>query len=616
MKKQLKKLFSVAATAAMIASAVLPAVAVTKMPSTNNSPAVAKTASIGEIDLSYSQNFNIARPAGSAVATTTTYYITGTSDPSQPLYYHDTVVEQTATGLWGLLVEVPVGTSYYTFTQGGVEKTVSLTRYGSGGSANKISAITQGSMTPAKPAYAQVGQEFKLSCVAPASASVTANIGGYTVELKQVAVASEGIPATFTGSFYLPEVLVGTKEVVDLGKVTYTLNYNGNTTTFNSTSSLYGVGTDAYVVVEVKDYLIGITKDATSQNSGNFITSVGAGTRDYVYDQTSTHFILYSGGAILKDSVNILTGERYASASANSLEFSSDSKTETYRIVGGASALTYASLDDNAFTLEMKNTSGTTGWISTSSTLFSGIYEEALSGNSVKFTFTLNSPGVVWGYNIEHSGSDLLVTIKKVPSLSSSSSRPLEGITVVLDPGHGGIDPGALGVAGAYGPDEADVNMALTLATKQALEEKGATVVLTRASRKQAKNVLFERMKISDDAQPDFFISIHHNSTGVNKDSTNSSGTEVYYYNGNSAALAKNISSGVSAAAGRPNRGAVWSYYVVTKTTYCPSVLAEIGFMVSPKEYESVTNTSTIYASAEAIANAVVETLKQSIQSL
>lgn len=83
---------------------------------------------------------------------------------------------------------------------------------------------------------------------------------------------------------------------------------------------------------------------------------------------------------------------------------------------------------------------------------------------------------------------------------------PLSGATVVLDPGHGGDEPGAVGPGGAT---EKDVNLAIALETKRQLEAQGATVVLTRTG--DYRITLASRTAIAKALRPALFLSIHHN---------------------------------------------------------------------------------------------------------
>ena len=83
---------------------------------------------------------------------------------------------------------------------------------------------------------------------------------------------------------------------------------------------------------------------------------------------------------------------------------------------------------------------------------------------------------------------------------------PIVGANVVLDPGHGGDQPGAVGPAGTQ---EKTVNLAVAQETKRQLEALGATVVLTRTA--DYRITLASRAAIATNLRPQVFISIHHN---------------------------------------------------------------------------------------------------------
>lgn len=66
----------------------------------------------------------------------------------------------------------------------------------------------------------------------------------------------------------------------------------------------------------------------------------------------------------------------------------------------------------------------------------------------------------------------------------------------------------------------------------------------------------------------------------------------------------------VSSAAQRPALGAKWGYYYVTRSTVCPAVLLETGFMVNPSEYAQITQESNVRAAGAAIAMSVYESVR------
>ena len=196
----------------------------------------------------------------------------------------------------------------------------------------------------------------------------------------------------------------------------------------------------------------------------------------------------------------------------------------------------------------------------------------------------------------------------KAPVLAESHEKPLEGIVVVIDAGHGGEDPGALGIAGTSGPTEKDLNFISAYASKQILEALGASVHMV--SEDNARLTFEERMDPARNLRADFFLSFHHNSTEESFDSSNSFGTEIYYHEQQSKMFAENILDSITSANGRIPRGAYQDYYRVTRMTYAPSLLLELGFVVNPAEYEDLCQPIRIYQTALGVADGIMRTVE------
>lgn len=103
-----------------------------------------------------------------------------------------------------------------------------------------------------------------------------------------------------------------------------------------------------------------------------------------------------------------------------------------------------------------------------------------------------------------------------------AGGTPLHGATVLLDPGHGGVETGATGPNGLV---ERDLNLAVATRTKADLERQGATVVLTRTA--DYRVTLDARAALAQRLKPPVFISIHHN--GGDDGPADKPGTETYY---------------------------------------------------------------------------------------
>lgn len=195
---------------------------------------------------------------------------------------------------------------------------------------------------------------------------------------------------------------------------------------------------------------------------------------------------------------------------------------------------------------------------------------------------------------------------------------PIHGATVVLDPGHGGVETGA---AGGNGLLEKDLNLAVAHLAERALEREGATVVLTRRTDHrvtlEARSALVQRLK------PPVFVSIHHN--GAPDGRADEPGTEVYYQRAfpSSKRLAgllyeellavfadepgitwhANVDAGAKYR--RNSRGGDY-YGILRGTNGVTGVLSEALFLSSsPSEAELLARPDIQAAEAEAITRAI-----------
>ena len=209
---------------------------------------------------------------------------------------------------------------------------------------------------------------------------------------------------------------------------------------------------------------------------------------------------------------------------------------------------------------------------------------------------------ILWGYDVKTEDGKVILYLNNAPR-HTASDKPLENVTVVLDPGHGGKDPGALGVASLNGPVEKDLNLAVAKATKSILESYGANVVMTRED--DTFPELEDRRSFTREIKPDLFISIHHNSMDYSYNSSTVRGSECYYFTDNSKELAKLMAQNISAATERKNRGAYKARYYVTRNDICPAVLMEYGFVINPQEYSRLYTDEDIYKAAYGTAMAV-----------
>ncbi len=243
-----------------------------------------------------------------------------------------------------------------------------------------------------------------------------------------------------------------------------------------------------------------------------------------------------------------------------------------------------------------------------SSALVKSANVEAIAGG---VALNLDVGTNVWGYTVDYSTGGTRVFLKSAPTLSGDAAKPLSGVRVMLDPGHGADDAGAAGIMGRdNGPNEKDCNLAQAQAIAYRLRQMGAEVIMGRDD--DSFTTTQERLAALMDAKPDIFISVHHNSAELTADHNGTEGAQVYYYSDadNSSPQSKQLGQllmdGVAAETGRAPSEPGWGYYNVLRTTVCPAVLFEFGFMISPAEFENVTSADGLYGAACGAAEGVL----------
>lgn len=162
--------------------------------------------------------------------------------------------------------------------------------------------------------------------------------------------------------------------------------------------------------------------------------------------------------------------------------------------------------------------------------------------------------------------------------------------TIVIDPGHGGFDPGKVGVNNAK---EKDINLAISLELKTLLEEEGYDIVMTRDtdcglyeetdSNKKSTDMR-NRVKLIEETKPILAISIHQNSFTQES----SKGAQVFYYEGSiegekfASIMQATIKSELADGNHRVEK-ANTAYYMLKKSS-CPLIIIECGFLSNHAE--------------------------------
>ena len=205
--------------------------------------------------------------------------------------------------------------------------------------------------------------------------------------------------------------------------------------------------------------------------------------------------------------------------------------------------------------------------------------------------------------NIKIAVFGLIAVIVAIAVVGSILGKPVQ---VVIDPGHGGKDVGAV-----YGERyEKDDNLAIALLVNEKLREKGIESAMTRNRDKQIS--LENRCKIANFKKAELFVSLHRNSADGAR------GVEIWIESESPRTdknLAENILDALDKAGISQNRGVKSGYargdgdYYVNSHTDMPSCLVELGFINSETDNELFDNNIDEYA--QAIADAIAKSLSE-----
>lgn len=203
-------------------------------------------------------------------------------------------------------------------------------------------------------------------------------------------------------------------------------------------------------------------------------------------------------------------------------------------------------------------------------------------------------------------------------AVAAVPGRPVPGAHVVLDPGHGGREPGAVGPSGLR---EADVNLDVARRVRDLLRAEGATVVLTR--NRDMRITLATRAAIARALEPVAFVSIHHNAAPLGKGSA--PGSELYHQldapgsQRLAGLLWEELQARLSpfgtdwavgdqpgARARRSARTGDDYYGVLRQAEHVTAVLTEAAFLTNPAEDALLRTEEFRQAEAQAIATAIL----------
>jgi N-acetylmuramoyl-L-alanine amidase len=176
-------------------------------------------------------------------------------------------------------------------------------------------------------------------------------------------------------------------------------------------------------------------------------------------------------------------------------------------------------------------------------------------------------------------------------------------VIVMLDPGHGGADPGAVGIGGLQ---EKSVVMAVSQHVATILQQQGVMVQMTRRGDQTVD--LQPRVDMAEAANATVFVSIHANAVAGQRPEVN--GLETYYYSEAGLQLANILHRRVMGTVAMQDRGVKQARFFVLRRTSMPAALIEIGFVTGSADAPKLRNPTWQGQMGQAIATGILDYIR------
>lgn len=549
-------------------------------------------------------------------------------DPNQPVYLNGEQLVPTERGGVSVWKELEVGMNVFTLEHKGQTRTYKIER----------KVIIFDSWNPTEDMKVAGGSKLEFSVKAYKGSAITATIAGETIQLREVGNMDDDMDSsyvTYIGSWTVPKA---TAKEQPLGQVIFSGSYKG----YQETKSGANITIDKMAdevdpdemtgqiythAIVTDDYAFVYPYKTAPEYAESILYQLPEGTMDVVVSRNGDFLNLRSG-----KTVKITTGtdNKETEIMLEDLEFQGNNHVTAMTLgvegdqtvirmtmdwkapfsidlspypteVGDSRVSTYTFAADQLTILLDYTTVIDPEQISGSldgSPIFSGlpvmerVRNEEYGIWQYKLTLDLNRVGRYYGCYAAWEGNDLVLRFNHPPE-----SGTLYGLTVMIDAGHGGNDPGTMAGADVL---EKDVNLSQAQKVASALEDLGATVLMIRDG--DTAMDIYDRPRMAHAANVGMYLSIHHNSAGSN---STPNGIEVYYNTPFSQPLGQYVYDYVSQE--MTGRGLRIENFLVARDPLYPSLLIECGYLSNPGDELLAQDEQHQWNIAYAIAQGVLD---------
>ena len=549
-------------------------------------------------------------------------FLIGTAPPTGQVSVNGNQISRTAAGHFAPTFPLQIGENVFSLRYENQLVKIQVTRQSNQPQVPAGLAFAKDSLTPKVDVASLPGEYICFGAIAPANATVSVKLAGATIPLKarsQVELPDnksvllgenspikKGGSEQYQGCAKTPaDSSLENSKKVDLGVPLFELTINNQTISQQGTGKISILSPAELEVAEVTSEP-GVARTGASTDFSR-MTPLPKGTRATVTGREGEWIRLDYGAWIKASEVRIVKDAvpvRSIIRSARSRQVSG--WTEVLFPLETPVPVTVQE-GEKTFTLTLYNTTAQTDIIRLDDDpVISRLAWQQISPLQVQYTFNLKS-AQHWGYKLRYDGTTLVLSLKHPPVRSGKmpdpQEKPLSGIKILIDAGHGG--PEDSGGVGPTGYREKTVALIVSKLVRSELVNRGANVVMTRVE--DVDLDLPPRVEMIQKEEPAIAISIHYNALPDNGDAINTKGVGAFWFHPQAHSLGMFLHNYLVAKLNRPSYGVFWNNLAMTRSAVAPSVLMELGFMINPEEFEWIVNPTQQQKLAEAIAQGITE---------
>jgi len=550
------------------------------------------------------QDFVLVYPPQQHETTAEQIFLIGTAPG--PVFVNGKRIEQSPDGHFAPSFPLNMGNNQFKLRYNNQTRLVEVTRISPVPQPPPEGGFAPDSLTPSSPIARLPGELICLEAIGSPQGEVS------------VALNDRVIPLTKQSQHPLPPnyaVLTGDNDPLaeltqlyqgcftaqnsgNLGNPRYRMKLGDQTITASDTANINILSPDNLSVVEV-------TAEAGVARTGpgttySRLTPLPQGTRATVDGREGEWLRLAYGGWIQAEQTQVKPKAVPPQTLIRSIQSQQNPNATEIRFPLQVPVPVSVNQSNDIFTLTLHHTTAQTNIIRLDEDpLIKRLDWEQVDPETVRYTFHLKSEQQ-WGYQLRYEESQLVLSLKHPPKPQAKASQPLAGMSILLDPGHGGKE---LGAKGPTGYPEKAVNLTVAKLLREDLEQLGATVYMTRETDQFVS--LQERVAMINQVQPAIALSIHYNALPDDGDAINTSGIGAFWYNPPAHDLANFLHNYLVEELNRASYGIFWDSLALIRPHTTLAVLLELGFMINPTEFEWITTPQAQQKLANTLAEGI-----------